>query len=636
MANQTVYPYGTGGSLPSSVGIINDLKTGGADKALSAQQGVVLNEKISEPINPSAYSIDEAIINTMNKWQTISPPSPVLSKLVEIEKGNTYHIIAKNARAWFAVLASTSHTNNTSVQYATDYPTYYSVPQGTVMDVVVDDDSDAVCIYLRCDDVSGQPYEPVVIREGETVSQSAVIDNLVTDDPKSPLSARQGKILSEASGIDNSALDSLADVNLILIYGQSLSIGADTGSPISTTSKYKCNYKLGSTVIHTSQSASTLSSMELEPLTEDTVETPASGCAEKLIELVQQEIGLSCYSKYWNNKKFVYASCGTGSTGIANLMDTSGSLFSGLKNVISRVYDICVAADETMNVPAFIWIQGETDQKSGMAYSTYKTDLETLRQNIDTFVKSKNSQANDVKCVCYQTCSSNTVFGTGISGNNTLPITHSNALLKMAVPMAQMELVRDSGLFSAAAPSYCLDHNMNAINVTPANIHLTAIGSKMEGCIAAIALKRILFGESENNGVIPTTYSVSGNDIIIKYEANTRPLRIETEFVKEVENYGYKVINTSDNDIVSSVEVFDDSVTIHCSESPVGAIAVYGYNGVDGYDGRIKGGRGNICDKSGSIYSALIGNFHYLLNNYAFCFGFAVSSGTDNVITQAS
>lgn len=47
MANQTIYPYGTGGSLPSSIGIINDLVTGGADKALAAQQGVVLNEKIN-------------------------------------------------------------------------------------------------------------------------------------------------------------------------------------------------------------------------------------------------------------------------------------------------------------------------------------------------------------------------------------------------------------------------------------------------------------------------------------------------------------------------------------------------------------------------------------------------------------
>lgn len=43
MANSTVYPYGTGGSLPSSIGIINDLTTGGVDKALSAQQGVVIN-----------------------------------------------------------------------------------------------------------------------------------------------------------------------------------------------------------------------------------------------------------------------------------------------------------------------------------------------------------------------------------------------------------------------------------------------------------------------------------------------------------------------------------------------------------------------------------------------------------------
>lgn len=39
MANTTIYPYGTNGQLPSSIGIINDLTTGGADKALSAEMG---------------------------------------------------------------------------------------------------------------------------------------------------------------------------------------------------------------------------------------------------------------------------------------------------------------------------------------------------------------------------------------------------------------------------------------------------------------------------------------------------------------------------------------------------------------------------------------------------------------------
>ena len=54
MANQTVYPYGTGGSLPSSVGIVNDLTTGGADKALSAQMGEVLGHRQGELIDATA------------------------------------------------------------------------------------------------------------------------------------------------------------------------------------------------------------------------------------------------------------------------------------------------------------------------------------------------------------------------------------------------------------------------------------------------------------------------------------------------------------------------------------------------------------------------------------------------------
>lgn len=48
MANKTVYPFGTGGQLPSSIGIINDLTTGGADKALSAEMGKELGQLIEE------------------------------------------------------------------------------------------------------------------------------------------------------------------------------------------------------------------------------------------------------------------------------------------------------------------------------------------------------------------------------------------------------------------------------------------------------------------------------------------------------------------------------------------------------------------------------------------------------------
>lgn len=46
MANKTVYPYGTGGQLPSSIGLVNDLVTGGVDKALTAEQGKIIGQMI--------------------------------------------------------------------------------------------------------------------------------------------------------------------------------------------------------------------------------------------------------------------------------------------------------------------------------------------------------------------------------------------------------------------------------------------------------------------------------------------------------------------------------------------------------------------------------------------------------------
>lgn len=51
MANQTVYPFGTVGSLPSSIGLVNDLKTGGADKALTAEQGKTIGTQIISEIH---------------------------------------------------------------------------------------------------------------------------------------------------------------------------------------------------------------------------------------------------------------------------------------------------------------------------------------------------------------------------------------------------------------------------------------------------------------------------------------------------------------------------------------------------------------------------------------------------------
>ena len=51
MANTVIQPFGTGGTASTGTGIVNDLTTGGADKALSAAQGKNLNEKIQNAVH---------------------------------------------------------------------------------------------------------------------------------------------------------------------------------------------------------------------------------------------------------------------------------------------------------------------------------------------------------------------------------------------------------------------------------------------------------------------------------------------------------------------------------------------------------------------------------------------------------
>lgn len=58
MANQTIYPYGQDGELPSNIGLVNDLVTGGADKALAAEQGKILNNKIDSIFEDSLNEAD--------------------------------------------------------------------------------------------------------------------------------------------------------------------------------------------------------------------------------------------------------------------------------------------------------------------------------------------------------------------------------------------------------------------------------------------------------------------------------------------------------------------------------------------------------------------------------------------------
>lgn len=103
MGNQTVYPYGTEGSLPSSIGLINDLTTGGVDKALTAEQGKVIGSMIEDA--GKQYELIEIPLGSMgyaagatygNIWASTGNHE---MKQLKVNPGEVYEVFANASHA---------------------------------------------------------------------------------------------------------------------------------------------------------------------------------------------------------------------------------------------------------------------------------------------------------------------------------------------------------------------------------------------------------------------------------------------------------------------------------------------------------------------------------------------------------
>lgn len=428
-------------------------------------------------------------------------------------------------------------------------------------------------------------------------------------------------------------MQNLANVNFIPIFGQSLSVGAAAIPIITSECKYPSAIKFAQG-IRVSKKAENYFT-DFVPLVEELNATPdpsgdskgsgetvASGCVEMLMELICKECGISPYSMYWDDHKFLFASFGSGSQTIADLTAVPSSgigYYQGVVNAMNAAKRICESKGWTLNIPAWIWIQGETDQKgaNNTPYATYKAALLDLAEQFDTDAKSVTGQTNDVKCICYQTCSQNIVCNYIPTFNDTV----------MDVPTAQMELVRDNDYFLASNPAYILTHSTVVHqDSTSEVIHLTAEGEKMMGNYCGIALRDILKGTLTKKGVTPKTFSVDGNTIKIECNVPSPPLKINNSWVKEVENSGFKVLNSSSSNILTNVSVFDNTIELTCSASPVGCRVLYCRNGTSGKDGRLLGARGNICDSANEIYSGNVGGVEYPLSNYLYGFAYTIPS----------
>lgn len=246
---------------------------------------------------------------------------------------------------------------------------------------------------------------------------------------------------------------------------------------------------------------------------------------------------------------------------------------------IATAYDKAKERGWLFYVPAVCWMQGESDIVDYTDYD-YKERFHQMYHDMNTDIRNVTHQKEDIRMISYQ-CST-------ITKGEKYKFNDYEGT-ECRTPTAQMEIIRDDSLIWASGPTYPYDF----VNES---LHIDAVGQKIIGALAAKSALGILRHQKRITGLLPLSYEVNGNDIRIRYHVPCPPLCFDTINVSKAENYGFNVIRKDNSDIVSSVTIAQDTVVVHCVESPKGCKLRYGVNGEFLKGGRNHGPRGNLRD----------------------------------------
>jgi hypothetical protein len=244
-------------------------------------------------------------------------------------------------------------------------------------------------------------------------------------------------------------------------------------------------------------------------------------------------------------------------------------------------------------VPAVCWMQGESDIVEYPDYD-YKEYFHRMYNDLNTDIKNVTHQKDDIRIICYQT--------TTLTKGEHYQLNNFEAS-EPQTPTAQMELVRDDSLVWASGPTYPCDFVRE-------HLHIDAEGQQYIGRLAALSTLDILRSGKRRVGLVPLSYEVQGNDVLIHFNVPCPPLCFDTINVNKADNYGFNIIRKDNADIVSSVFIDGNTVVLKCKESPEDCKIRYGINGEFHKGGRKRGPRGNLRD-SQSPYSNWCFLFEY-------------------------
>ena len=318
----------------------------------------------------------------------------------------------------------------------------------------------------------------------------------------------------------------------VCYYGQSLSAGVGSGTPITTSQPYSHVTFDGGV-----RDFSSLSSFI--PLVEATVETGVAACCNYAASLAAQD-GV-------DPSDFILlgSSAGQGSQTISELSKEDAD--DWYRTQLYEQIEAAVAINPDYSLVAVPWFQGESDVlEPPTSEAAYKAALEQLVADINFDANFINPGNGPVHLLTYQTL--------------------VRSRITPGISRAQWQAAKSHALIHLVTPIYHIEHATD-------DTHLTAGGYRHLAAYFGRAVDYLRQG-LEPPSLRPISATRRGAEIRVRMDVPTLPLVLDTTDLPSTTDYGFAVEDTTGVLTIDSVTVDGNEVVITTTTTPSGATEV--------------------------------------------------------------
>ena len=394
-----------------------------------------------------------------------------------------------------------------------------------------------------------------------------------------------------------------SDINLILSYGQSLSVygsndfGIDIGGVPSVYPYYNNILKFsninGVEVLAAIKNATNLDSLNLDDIFgTDFAQLESGETIHSLGHFALYYDKLLIEKNHYTEEqlpKFLLASCGEPGVGIPSLENKQ--YYNRIIASVKQGMKIALSNNQSFNVPFLAWLQAEGNYKKDYD-GVYKGHLLNLFDMINRDVKEITGQTNDIIFICYNPCTE---------------VYHDidyNKKNDKALQIIEAEQERDNIVHGSAMHIFGYGDEL----------HTSGNSYKLIGSLNALQAYNIIEENKEIPLLIPISHSVvKGIDdmyyIQLDYDVMYPPLQFKkpndniVNFnYSNIVKHGFRILisesadfSTDDTNIIQDVTISENgkSIILKCNQDPTGKILTYAWDGF--YGG------GDVCDSASKV-----------------------------------